>query len=128
MGTAGEKKLFLFRMKSNKCFFLLIIGMLLLGSNVFSSIDLADELSITYYVPDDYPTIQQAIDVAEDGTYVYYTAETPGLSTFAIAGTASTDQPVQEIPWIFILIGLIAAIGVALVVFLYKNGYIQIER
>jgi len=68
------------------------------------------------------------IYLSEDGTYVYYTAETPGLSTFAIAGTASTDQPVQEIPWIFILIGLIASIGVALVVFLYKNGYIQIER
>jgi len=67
MGTDGEKRLFLFRKKLNKYFFLLIIGMLLLGSNLFSSIDLADELSITYYVPDDYPTIQQAIDVANDG-------------------------------------------------------------
>jgi hypothetical protein len=66
--------------------------------------------------------------LSEDGTYVYYTAETPGLSTFAIAGTTSAGEPVQELPWIIVLIGLIAAIGGALVLFLYKKGYIKIER
>ncbi len=64
--------------------------------------------------------------VSEDSLYVYYTAETPGFSTFAIAGMESSEAP-QELPWIFIMIGVLAALIVAILA-LFKTGIIKINK
>jgi PGF-pre-PGF domain-containing protein len=67
---------------------------------------------------------------SEDSSFVYFEATTPGLSTFAISGEKAVDdtpEPSGGIPWVFIIIGIIAAIGVAFVI-LVKTGYIYFEH
>lgn len=65
---------------------------------------------------------------SEDNSYAYFESATPGLSIFAITGDEieSTTEPTGGFPWIFVIIGIIAAIGIALVV-LIKTGYIYFE-
>jgi len=69
---------------------------------------------------------------SEDEEYVYYEAETTGLSTFAIVGSTlttkpSTSVPTQQIPWILIVIVTIVSI-IAVIVLLFKTGFLYLER
>lgn len=61
----------------------------------------------------------------EDATYVYYEAETCGLSTFAIAGSIKITQD-TGFPWIFVIIGIVVAAIVVLFI-LFKMGFLYIE-
>lgn len=67
--------------------------------------------------------------VSEDSSFAYFEAETPGLSTFAITGqqAKAPSEPTAGFPWIYVIIGIIVAIGVAFVV-LVKTGYIYFEH
>ena len=59
--------------------------------------------------------------ISEDTTYIYFDAEAPGLSTFAIVGNELEVAPEIGIPWLIIIFIMIAAIvGVGL--FLYKKN------
>ena len=68
---------------------------------------------------------------SEDETYIYYEAESPGCSTFAVVGSKvvekgeafETDEP--EIPWI-VIIGFIIAAIVTLLIVLFKARYIYL--
>jgi PGF-pre-PGF domain-containing protein len=66
---------------------------------------------------------------SEDSSFVYFEATTPGLSTFAITGEPVGETPgfPDGIPWLFVIVGLIGAIVVA-VLLLIKTGYISVER
>ena len=67
---------------------------------------------------------------SEDSSFAYFEATTMGLSTFAISGEKAVDdtpQPTGGVPWLFIILGIIAAIVVAVVV-LVKTGYIYFDR
>ena len=61
----------------------------------------------------------------EDATYVYYEAETCGLSTFAIAGSIKITQD-TGFPWIFVIIGIVVA-AIVVLFFLFKMGFLYIE-
>ena len=65
---------------------------------------------------------------SEDSSYAYFEATTTGLSIFAITGDEiqETTEPKGGFPWIFVIIGIIAAIGIAVVI-LIKTGYIYFE-
>ena len=71
--------------------------------------------------------------LSEDDTYVYYEAETPGLSTFAVVGSeliessASYVEEAPEMPWILNL-GIIASSSTMLFVVLFKARYIYIDE
>jgi hypothetical protein len=67
---------------------------------------------------------------SEDSSFAYFEATTTGLSTFAITGEQVADEPSEPtggVPWLFIILGIIAAIVVAVVV-LVKTGYIYFEH
>lgn len=66
---------------------------------------------------------------SEDNSYTYFTATTPGLSTFAITGqeAKAPSEPTGSFPWIYVIIGIIAAIGVTFAI-LVKTGYIYFEH
>jgi len=67
---------------------------------------------------------------SEDSSFAYFEATTTGLSTFAITGEQVVDEPSEPtggVPWLFIILGIIAAIVVAVVV-LVKTGYLYFER
>jgi len=69
---------------------------------------------------------------SENDKNVYYEAEVPGLSTFAIVGSTlttkpSTSVPTQQIPWILIVIVTIVSI-IAVTVLLFKTGFLYLER
>jgi PGF-pre-PGF domain-containing protein len=63
--------------------------------------------------------------INENATYVYYEAETQGLSTFAIAGSIKITQD-TGFPWIFVIIGIVAA-AIVVLFFLFKMGFLYIE-
>jgi hypothetical protein len=70
--------------------------------------------------------------IDEDGEYLYFTAKTPGFSTFAVVGgniveksSLLSDDP--DPPWT-IIIGFIISALIVLIVILFKFGYIYIER
>jgi PGF-pre-PGF domain-containing protein len=71
--------------------------------------------------------------LSNDDTYLYYEAESPGCSTFAVVGSKvvengevfEANEP--EIPWTFIIGFIIAAI-VILLIFLFKARYIYLEE
>lgn len=70
--------------------------------------------------------------IGEDDVYVYYEADTPGCSTFAIVGSQVTEiQPynpgVPDIPWNVIVV-VIVVIGSLLIIVLFKAGYIYKEE
>jgi PGF-pre-PGF domain-containing protein len=71
--------------------------------------------------------------LSEDDTYVYYEAETPGLSTFAVVGSeliessASYVEEAPEVPWI-LNIGIIASSSTMLFVVLFKARYIYLDE
>lgn len=72
-------------------------------------------------------TIQK---IREDGTYLYFEATSPGLSTFAVVGSEvieKTKLPEQPIPWIIIIVFIISAI-IILIIILFKARYIYIEE
>ena len=67
---------------------------------------------------------------SEDSSFAYFEATTTGLSTFAITGEQVVDEPSEPtggFPWLFIILGIIAAIVVAFAV-LVKTGYIYFEH
>ena len=66
---------------------------------------------------------------SEDNSYTYFTATTSGLSTFAITGQEAEEpsEPTGSFPWLYIIIGIIAAIGVTFII-LIKTGYIYFEH
>jgi len=70
--------------------------------------------------------------LGENDTYVYYQAETPGLSTFAVVGSeliessASYVEEAPEMPWI-LNIGIIASSSTMLFVILFKARYIYLD-
>jgi len=65
--------------------------------------------------------------LVELGSYVYFIAETPGFSTFAVVGTTEViptyTSDKDEIPLTTILI-IISAIAIFLAVVLFKSKYI----
>ena len=67
--------------------------------------------------------------ISEDTSFAYFEATTPGLSTFAITGELieESPEPTGGIPWIFIIIGIIAAAVVAFIALL-KTGYLYFEH
>jgi len=71
--------------------------------------------------------------LSEDDTYIYYEAETPGLSTFAVVGSelvessASYVEEVPEMPWI-LNIGIIASSSTMLFVVIFKARYIYLDE
>ena len=71
--------------------------------------------------------------LSEDDTYVYYEAETPGLSTFAVVGSeliessASYVEEAPEVPWILNM-GIIASSSTMLFVVLFKARYIYLDE
>ena len=71
--------------------------------------------------------------LGENDTYVYYEAETPGLSTFAVVGSeliessASYVEEAPEMPWI-LNIGIIASSSTMLFVILFKARYIYLDE
>jgi PGF-pre-PGF domain-containing protein len=65
---------------------------------------------------------------SEDDAYVYYEAVTPGLSIFAIVGSElGTDVTEPGIPWLFIIIAILAVI-ILVIAFLFKSGYLFLEE
>jgi len=62
----------------------------------------------------------------EDATYVYYEAETPGLSTFAIVGNLKLTTTDSGFPWIFLIIGIVVA-AIVVLFFLFKKGFLYVE-
>ena len=67
---------------------------------------------------------------SEDSSFVYFEATTTGLCTFATTREHAADEPSEptgRVPWLFIILGIIAAIVVAVVV-LVKTGYIYFDR
>jgi len=73
------------------------------------------------------------IYLSEDDTYIYYEAETPGLSTFAVVGSeliessASYVEEAPEVPWILNM-GIIASSSTMLFVVLFKARYIYLDE
>jgi len=71
--------------------------------------------------------------LGENDTYIYYEAETPGLSTFAVVGSelvessASYVEESPEIPWI-LNIGIIASSSTILLAVLLKDRYIYLDE
>ncbi|MCK5031530.1 MAG: PGF-pre-PGF domain-containing protein, partial [Thermoplasmatales archaeon] len=71
--------------------------------------------------------------LGENDTYVYYEAETPGLSTFAVVGSeliessASYVEEAPEVPWILNM-GIIASSSTMLFVVLFKARYIYLDE
>lgn len=65
--------------------------------------------------------------VNADETYVYYQATSPGFSTFAIIGIQKGGETIKEIPWMYLLIGLIGVIILTIFI-LIKTGYIYLEK
>jgi PGF-pre-PGF domain-containing protein len=71
--------------------------------------------------------------LGENDTYVYYEAETPGLSTFAVVGSelvessASYVEEVPEMPWILNM-GIIASSSTMLFVVIFKARYIYFDE
>ena len=71
--------------------------------------------------------------LSEDDTYIYYEAETPGLSTFAVVGSeliessASYVEGAPEVPWILNM-GIIASSSTMLFVVLFKARYIYLDE
>jgi len=71
--------------------------------------------------------------LSEDDTYIYYEAETPGLSTFAVVGSeliessASYVEETPEVPWILNM-GIIASSSTMLFVVLFKARYIYLDE
>jgi PGF-pre-PGF domain-containing protein len=71
--------------------------------------------------------------LTEDDEYVYYSAESPGCSTFAIVGSKvvekgeafKTNEP--DIPWVFILL-FVVILTVVLVVVLFKARFVYIDK
>ena len=69
--------------------------------------------------------------LGENDTYVYYEAESPGLSTFAVVGSeliessASYVEEAPEVPWILNM-GIIASSSTILFVVLFKARYIYL--
>jgi len=67
--------------------------------------------------------------LSEDDNYIYYEAETPGLSTFAVVGSeliessASYVEEVPEVPWILNL-GIIVSSSTILFVVLFKARFV----
>ena len=65
-------------------------------------------------------------------TYLFFVAETPGFSTFAVVGSdivqeGSTVKEDTQIPW-SIIIGFIVVAIIILIVVLFKAGYIYFEK
>jgi len=71
--------------------------------------------------------------LSEDDTYIYYEAETPGLSTFAVVGSelvessASYVEEVPEMPWILNM-GIIASSSTMLFIVIFKARYIYFDE
>lgn len=72
--------------------------------------------------------------IREDDTYVYYEAIVTGTSTFAVVGgkitqfdTTPDEQPDTGLP-LFLIIGGVVGIIVLLVVFLFKAGFLYVEK
>ena len=71
--------------------------------------------------------------LGENDTYVYYEAETPGLSTFAVVGSelvessASYVEEVPEMLWILNM-GIIASSSTMLFVVIFKARYIYLDE
>lgn len=68
----------------------------------------------------------------DDGTYAYFEAITTGTSTFAIVGSEVIEieeepEPESEMPW-FIIIGVVVMIIFILIGFMFKAGFLYIER
>jgi PGF-pre-PGF domain-containing protein len=65
--------------------------------------------------------------ISEDDNYVYYEATTPGLSTFAIVGTAITEED-ASFPILYISIMVVIVAIILIIIILLKTGYIYIEN
>jgi PGF-pre-PGF domain-containing protein len=71
--------------------------------------------------------------INEDETYIYFKAETPGCSTFAVIGSEiiESSQPYSEngldIPWSILSIAIIICI-IGIVAILFKSRFIYIEK
>ena len=71
--------------------------------------------------------------IEEDTYYYYFSAETPGLSTFAVVGSKvispgqTPDKEENELPWIFIVVFIILAF-IVLTVVLIKGKYIYTDK
>ena len=63
----------------------------------------------------------------EDSIYIYFEAETAGFSTFAITGVETVEEP-EEIPWILVIIGMVIAGIMAILILLFKSGFLYLER
>ena len=87
-----------------------------------------NKVTLLRYYNDEWQTLTTTM-ISEDSSFVYFEATTPGLSTFAITGelTEESPEPTGGIPWIFIIIGIIAAAIVTLLV-LVKTGYLYFEH
>ena len=67
-----------------------------------------------------------------DNEYVYYTAETPGFSTFAVVGSkiiesGQKNKETDKIPWSVIILIIVISM-IVLFVILFKARYIYIEK
>ena len=64
------------------------------------------------------------LDIDDDKEWDYiYDSASDSISIYS-----EKETPDEELPWIFIIIGIIALVVIAIVGVLYKAGYIHIER